>query len=142
MTPLRYLLDTSALLAHFRQESGWTRVQAMFEAGDSEILAASISLTEFARRLRELGSTDEDARRTVEDYKELLDELVVIDERVALSAFDIGCHVTQRLPLADALIAAAARERGACLVHRDRHMAPIPGTLIEQLDLSKEPDPK
>src|ERR1041384_3828151 len=26
------------------------------------------------------------------------------------------------LPLIDALIAAAARERGACLVHRDQHM--------------------
>ena len=54
---LRFLLDTSALLAHSRQEPGWARVQALFEVGDSEILAASVSLTEFARRLRELGAT-------------------------------------------------------------------------------------
>ena len=142
MTSLRYLLDTSAFLAHFRQESGWTRVQAMFEAGESEILASSVSLTEFCRRLRELGSTEEDARLTVENYRELLDELVVIDEAVAFAAFHIACHVTPRLPLADALIAASARERGACLVHRDRHMAPIPGSIVEQLDLAKEPEPK
>ena len=37
-------------------------------------MAASLSLTEFARRLRELGATAEEARRTVEDYQELLDE--------------------------------------------------------------------
>ena len=140
MMALRYLLDTSALLAHYRKEPGWARVHAMFEAGDSEILAASISLTEFARRLRELGATVVDSRRTVEDYTELLDELVVIDEKVALTAFDIACEMTQRLPLADALIAAAARERDACLVHRDQHMALIPISLVAQIDLSKEPD--
>ncbi|HEV7505805.1 MAG TPA: hypothetical protein VGS07_12925 [Thermoanaerobaculia bacterium] len=44
------------------------------------------------------------------------------------------------MPLVDALIAAAARERQACLVHRDRHMSPIPSNLLEQLDLAKEPD--
>lgn len=136
---LRFLLDTSALLAHSRQELGWARVQALFEEGDSEVLAASLSLTEFARRLRELGATAEEARRTVEDYRELLNEIVPVDERVAFTAFDIGCEMTERLPLADALIAAAARERGACLVHRDRHMAPIPASVVEQLDLSKEP---
>jgi PIN domain nuclease of toxin-antitoxin system len=75
---LRFLLDTSALLAHSRQEQGWARVQALFEEGESEILAASVSLTEFARRLHELGATDDEARRTVEDYLELLDEVVPI----------------------------------------------------------------
>ena len=74
------------------------------------------------------------------DYQELLAEIVAVDERVALTAFDIGCANPERLPLADALIAAAARERDACLVHRDRHMAPIPENLVEQLDLSREPD--
>jgi hypothetical protein len=41
----RFLLDTSALLAHSREEQGWARVQALFEDADSEILAASLSLT-------------------------------------------------------------------------------------------------
>jgi len=35
----------------------------------------------------------------------------------------------------DALIASAARSRGAVLVHRDAHMRAIPATLVGQLDL-------
>lgn len=138
----RFLLDTSALLAHNRLETGWARVQALFEADDSEVLSASVSLTEFARRLHELGATVDEARQTVEAYVELLAEVVPIDAEVALTAFDIGCALPQRLPLADALIAAAARERAACLVHRDQHMAPIPPALVEQIDLAKEPAPR
>ncbi len=141
MNPQRFLLDTSALIAHSRREPGWARVQALFEEGGAEICAASVSLTEFARRLRELGATAGEAHQTVGDYRELLDEIVVIDEQVALTAFDIGCKTPERLPLVDALIAAAAREHGACLVHRDRHMSPIPAGLMDQLDLSRQPEP-
>ncbi|HSS51782.1 MAG TPA: PIN domain-containing protein [Thermoanaerobaculia bacterium] len=140
MTSRRFLLDTSALLAHYRREPGWARVQAWLEESGIEILAASVSLPEFARRLRDLGATVEEARQTVEDYMELLDDLVAIDEAVAFAAFEIGCETAERIPLIDALIAAAAREREACLVHRDRHMSPIPSSVVEQLDLAKEPD--
>jgi predicted nucleic acid-binding protein len=136
----RFLLDTSALIAHNRQEPGWERIQALFEETDSEILVASVSLTEFARRLRELGAMEDEARRTVEEYLELLDEVVAVDEGVAFTAYALGCAAEKRLPLADALIAAAAQSRGACLVHRDQHMASIPGALMEQIDLSKESD--
>jgi predicted nucleic acid-binding protein len=138
---LRFLLDTSAMLAHSRQEPGWDRVQALFEEAGSEILAASLSLTEFARRLCALGASVEEARRTAEDYRELLDEIVPVDERVAFAAFEIGCATAERLPLADALIAAAAREREACLVHRDGHMASIPTSVMEQIDLFTQPTP-
>lgn len=137
---LRYLLDTSALLAHSRQEPGWERVQALFEDDSCEILAASPSLTEFARRLHVLGATVEQARRGAEDYRDLLDEIILVDERVAFAAFEIGCAMDERLPLVDALIAAAAREQSACLVHRDHHMAAIPASVLEQVDLSKQPD--
>lgn len=138
---MRFLLDTSALIAHHRQEPGWARVQALFDEAGSEILTASVSLTEFGRRLRELGASDEEARATIEAYQELLDETVPIDDMVALRAFDIGCALSKRLPLTDALIAAAARERGACLVHRDHHMQPIPTGLVQQIDLAQQPDP-
>lgn len=136
---LRFLLDTSALLAHHRKEPGWPRVQALFEEGDSEILTASLCLTEMARRLRALGATKEEARLTAEAYGELLDEIVPVDARVAFTAFDIGCEAESRLPFAGSLIAAAARERRACLVHRDRHMASIPGSVVEQIDLAAQP---
>ena len=52
-----YLFDTSALLAHYRRESGWQQVQAIFDDDAADILLASVTLTEFARRLRELGAS-------------------------------------------------------------------------------------
>jgi predicted nucleic acid-binding protein len=139
MTSTRFLLDTSALLAHYRKEPGGDRVQALFEESGAEVLAASVSLPELARRLRELGAPVEEARQTAGEYRELLDEIVAVDEQVALRAFGIGCETPKRLPLVDALVAAAAHERGACLVHRDQHMAQIPAGVVEQLDLAAEP---
>lgn len=133
---MRFLLDTSAMIAHHRQESGWERVQALFEDRDAEIFAASVTFTEFARRLRELGASSSEARQIVESYQDLLDDVVVIDKEVAFSAFHLGCETPKRLPLVDALIAAAASERDACLVHRDQHMAEIPSDLMETLDLA------
>jgi predicted nucleic acid-binding protein len=131
------LLDTSAVLAHTRGEAGGDRVQALFDEPGSQLFAASISLAEFARRLRELGASPDEARRAAADYAQVLDEVVPVDARVALAAFDLGCEATRRLPLADALIAAAARERGACLVHRDPHFLSLPPHLLPQEDLSR-----
>lgn len=133
---VRFLLDTSAMIAHHRQEAGWERVQALFEDVDAEIIAASVTFTEFARRLRELGASPSEAHKIVESYQDLLDDVVVVDEKVAFSAFHLGCETPKRLPLVDALIAGAAAERGACLVHRDQHMAGIPPELMETLDLA------
>ena len=51
---MSYLLDTSALLAHYRQEEGGEEVQALFDDAKTQIVLASVSLVEFARRLRDL----------------------------------------------------------------------------------------
>jgi len=32
---VRYLLDTSAILAHYRQQAGGDEIQALFEAGET-----------------------------------------------------------------------------------------------------------
>ena len=37
---MRYVLDTSALLADYRQETGWQAVQALFEADEAELILA------------------------------------------------------------------------------------------------------
>lgn len=139
---MRYLLDTSALLAHYRQEVGWEAVQALFEVDEAELILASISLTEFGRRLRELGANDAVTEETLSAYQLLFAEVAPVDAAVARAAFAIGCRTLRRLPLADALIAAVAQARGAVLVHRDEHMRSIPPELVRQQDLASEPAPK
>lgn len=131
-----YLLDTSALLAHHRKEAGWARVQAIFEDSDSDVIAASVSLTEMARRLKALGASDAEACRSVSLYEQVVDGVVPIDRDVAMAAFKIGSATRGRLPLADSLIAAAAAQNSACLVHRDAHMTLIPSSILQQLQLS------
>lgn len=130
-----YLLDTSALLAHYRQEPGWEQVQAIFAEDGAEVVIASVTLTEFARRLRELGASKAEIRAILADYQMLFSAVVPVDGAVAWAAFELGCRTPERLPLVDALIAAAARLRDACLVHRDEHMAAIPTERVQQLYL-------
>ena len=131
-----YLLDTSALIAHYRQEAGWERVQAIFDDESAGVIIASVTLPEFARRLLDLGASSAEIRQTLADYRVLLSDIVAVDAAVAMAAFEIGYRTPYRLPLVDALIAAAAQIREACLVHRDRHMAAIPAEIVSQLHLA------
>ncbi len=132
---MRYVLDTSALLAHHRQEEGWPAVQALFEADEAELILVSVSLAEFGRRLRELGATEDEVEIILTSYQLLFTEIVAVDAAAARAAFVLGCRTPRRLPLIDALIAAAAQTRGAILVHRDEHMRAIPTQLLRQQDL-------
>lgn len=131
----RYLLDTSAILAHYREEAGWEAVQELFEDSEAEIVIAAPSLTEFSRRLHALGAKDDDIRLTVENYSLLFEKVIVIDGLVASAAYSLGRQSPERLPLIDALIAAAAQMDEAVLVHRDEYMATIPTELLQQLSL-------
>jgi len=135
-----YLLDTSALLAHYREEVGAEQVQALFDSEGEPLLLASVSLPEFARRLRALGASPDDARKVMRQYREAMDDIVPVDAEVAVASFDLICQLPERLPLVDALIAASASSRHACLVHRDAHLRAIPGTLLAQLDLETPSD--
>lgn len=136
---MRYLFDTSALVAHYRQETGWQAVQHIFEEDEAEIFLSSVSLTEFARRLNDLGATDEDIDLTLTDYEMLFSAIVSIDPSVAKAAYAIGQAAETRLPLIDALIAAAAQRYNATLVHRDRHMTGIPKETLNQRYLQNDP---
>jgi len=135
---MRYLFDTSALLAHHRQESGWEAVQAIFEADEAEVIIARISLTEFGRRLSDLGAPEEVVQETPANYRLLCTEVAPVDAATAMAAFVIGCHTPRRLPLVDALIATVAQVRDAVLVHRDEHMRAIPSALLKQSDLKAD----
>jgi predicted nucleic acid-binding protein len=131
-----YLLDTSALIAHYRQETGWERVQAIFDDGGAGVIVASVTLAEFARRLHDLRASSAEIRQTLADYQVLFSDIVAVDAAVAMAAFEIAYRTPHRLPLVDALIAAAAQVREACLVHRDHHMTAIPAEIVSQLHLA------
>ena len=128
----RYLFDTSAVLTHYRKEIGWETVQALFEDGEAEIVIASPTIAEFARRLHALGVEDEEVERIVSEYALLFSAVIAVDAAVATNAYNIGRQTPDRIPLIDALIAAAAQAGEAALVHRDAHMAAIPSDLVRQ----------
>ncbi len=132
----RYLLDTSALLAHFRKEPGWEKVKAIFDEPGALIFVASVTVAEFARRLVSLGFASESALEAISTYRLLMNEVIAIDEAIGISAFEIGIATSERIPLVDALVAAAARAKEATLVHRDKHLAAIPSHFATQLRLS------
>lgn len=129
---MRYLLDTSALLAHHRGEPGSETIQAMLEDASATILLASVTLAEFARRLHALGADDSEVQADLSAYESLADEIVAIDAEIAQLAYALGRATPVRLPLIDALIAAAAKRAGATLVHRDPHFDAIPAGHLER----------
>ncbi|MGA2547075.1 MAG: PIN domain-containing protein [Rectinemataceae bacterium] len=134
----RYLLDTSALLAHFRREEGADRVQDILIDDSSEVTISSVTMAELARGIYSLGSDMDQARRTALSYASLASVVVPVDAAIAVRAFELGTLASSRLPLADALIAASAQAANAVLVHRDKHFHSIPLDLIEQMSLSEE----
>jgi predicted nucleic acid-binding protein len=129
---MKYLLDTSALLAHYRNEEGAAKVQLLFEDDDAFIAIASITLTEFSRRMNALGASRDDIATTLENYCRVFSSVISIDESIARKAFLLGLEAESRLPMTDALIAAAAHSVEAVLVHRDPHFAALTSKSIKQ----------
>ncbi len=111
-----FVLDTSALLAHYREEPGYALVQRILEDETAEISIVAVSIAEMARKLVNLG-------------------IVPIDTALSVRAFELGYACTSRIPLVDAFIAAGASLIDATLIHRDAHFNEIPGDLLKQEDL-------
>lgn len=132
---MRYLLDTSAVLAHSRGELGAEIVQQLFEQEDTSLLLSSLTLAELARRLGELGASPDEAWAQITGYRQAIDEIVPVDEDVARESDRLRLSSTTRLPLVDTLIAASASTRQAVLVHRDDHMRGLRADLVKQMDL-------
>lgn len=131
------VLDTSALLAHHRDEEGADRVQSLFDDSDNQLLIASITLTEFGRRMLALGASLEEVEKILADYKHLLDGVVPIDGDMAMNALMLATKASKRIPLVDSLIAAVACQKQATLVHRDQHFENIPTILLKMESLHK-----
>jgi predicted nucleic acid-binding protein len=136
MLTIRYLLDTSALLAHHRREPGAEAVQALLEDESLGIYLASVSLAELGRRLHDLGASEAEVLSDLAAYEELADAVLPVDAAVARAAYALGRATPERLPLIDALIAATAQQAAATLVHRDQHLRSVPPALLRQYDLA------
>lgn len=135
---MTYLLDTSAVLAHIRDELGTERVQQLFEEENSSVFLCCVTLAELARSLRELGATSLESWEKIEEYLLVVDEVVSVDSSVARESDRLTIAAEKPLPLVDGLIAASACIKGAVLVHRDAHLRSIPADLLSQLDLADE----
>ena len=101
------------------------------------MLIASITLTEFGRRMLELGANLEETQKILADYKHLLDGVVPIDGAIAMNALALAAQASKRIPMVDSLIAAVACQNQAILVHRDQHFENIPTTLLKMESLHK-----
>jgi predicted nucleic acid-binding protein len=130
-----FLLDTSALLVLYRKESGVERLLELFDVAQHVILLSAVSVAEFERRLADLGQPPEDVERTIDLFLQLFDAVVPLDQAAARASLRLAAELPFRLPMVDSLIAATARIRGACLVHRDKHMTPIPTQALATLYL-------
>lgn len=135
-----YLLDTSAVVAHYRKEVGHARVQALFDNDDAVLWFAAPSLLELDSCLRDIGIDAATRLKTVDGYAGGLLNVVAVDERVVRRAMELRDAVAGRLPAMDALIAACAAVCGAVLVHRDAHFDAIPREMLSCLRLSLQDD--
>lgn len=132
-----FLLDTSALLVFYRKEPEVDQVLALFDDPQHDILLSTVSVAEFGRKLRELGKNSGEIEDTLDQFIQLFSRIVPIDEVVARASLRLVESVPLRLPMVDSLIAASALVHGACLVHKDKHMAAIPSKVLPTLDLAR-----
>jgi len=124
-----YLLDSSAILAHCFQETGFEVVAEALESGDCWVAAPS--WFELRIALARTGRDEE----LVAAYRESVAGTLDITTEVADAAFAIRRACKGRIPAIDSLIAGAAKVRGFRLIHRDRHLAQIPAEMLDQTSL-------
>lgn len=131
---MKYLLDTSALCAHFFGQPGGEEVGHLF-ADESDLGVCAVSWFEMRYVLRRCGVTKTDIDRALRIYRELPLETCSVTIDVVDLAVAIRDGSKERLPLPDALIAGCAATQGAILVHRDAHLDKVPDRLLKKLRL-------
>ncbi len=131
MAPEPYVLDSSALLTLIEDEEGADRVQEVLEEGHS-ILPWLALMEMYYITQQERGQAEADHRYAL--VRQLPAEILwQMDEPLVLTAARFKAE--HRLSLADAIIAAVARRRGAVLLHKDPEFE----ALAEQVRLEALP---
>ena len=131
----RYLIDTSALLAHLLQESGCEVVERLLETSGDKLAICILTWVELEIFLNRSAYTAKAKARILSIYRVALGSPLPVDEKVGREALAIREALGTRIPLTDLLIAACAKANGFNLVYRDKHLADIPENLLGQLRL-------
>ncbi len=119
----RYLIDTSALLAHLLQESGCEVVEHLLETSGDKLALRILIWVESEIFLNRSAYTAKDSSP------------LPVDEKVGREALAIREALGTRIPLTDLLIAACAKANDFTLIYRDKDLADIPENLLGQLRL-------
>jgi predicted nucleic acid-binding protein len=126
---MKYLFDTSSLIAFFNEEEGAYFVKKLLdsvERGISEGFVSTITLTElFYLYDKTKGSESKDVIEKIIGSK-----LKVLPIGISTSLL-AGRYKTKVIPLADALIAANASEVGAKVVTDDPHFSKTDVEIVE-----------
>ena len=131
----RYIIDTSALLAHLLQESGCEVVERLLETSGDKLAICILTWVELEIFLNRSAYTAKEKARILSIYRVALGSPLPVDEKVGREALAIREALGTRIPLTDLLIAACAKANGFNLVYRDKHLADIPDNLLGQLRL-------
>jgi predicted nucleic acid-binding protein len=129
------MLDTSAVLAHFFQESGFGIVQQLLTDHEKRTSICAITLFEFRFVLREKKVKEADIIEAEQMYKDLIPDVFAVDLKAVQQAVTAREAAAVRIPMTDALVAGCAICNSATLVHRDKHLDAIPQTLLRSIRL-------
>ncbi len=134
---MKYLLDSSAWLAHLFGEPGMDEVNQLFDDRHAEVSITVLSIPEVYARMKALGR-HEDWLMVWEIYLPLFTQVISTSEAIAHQAVMLRAATSERLPTIDGLIAATAVMQAMTLVHRDPHMATIPSQFLQQMRLPEK----
>jgi predicted nucleic acid-binding protein len=123
---LSFLLDTSAVLAEYFAEPGSDRVDALLN-DPAEIVGISVlTLHELAAAVLHRTGSEQASIEAVKIVRQSVPEVVVVSDSIVEIAIELRREASERMALADCIIAATAASRRAILMHRDPHFAALP----------------
>jgi predicted nucleic acid-binding protein len=120
------LFDTSAVLAHFREEPGWELLEQHLMAREAWVAAGTWLEVAIVMEREGVGP------KPLAFYRLSFAGTVDISIEVVDAALAIRHAAPKRVPAMDSLIAGAAKVRGFRLIHRDKHLAQIPQEVLAQ----------